>query len=150
MTDHFGVRPMPATRKPKAPATRTKTSPAPTPQASATAPVEFSAMHDNFFEAMGLPDAAERVAKTEMALAIERVVRTNGWNQKRAAEVLGIAASDVSDLFRGKLARFSQERLERLLNALDLDVVIQIGPRPAWKTHASVTVEQVAQFSRAS
>jgi len=56
----------------------------------------------------------------------------------------------VSDLLRGKLARFSQERLARFLNALDMDVVIQIGPRRAWKEEASVTVERVASFSRAS
>lgn len=112
--------------------------------------ITFSPMHDNVFEAMGLPDSAERLAKAEMALAIELVVKAKGWNQKRTAEVLAIAASDVSDLLRGKLARFSQERLARFLNALDMDVVIQIGPRRAWKDEASVTVERVASFSRAS
>lgn len=109
----------------------------------------LSPMHDNFFEALGVPDVAERVAKAEMALAIGRIVKVKAWSQKRTAEVLGVAAPDVSDLLRGKLARFSQERLERFLNALDMDVVIQIGPRPAWKSHASVTVEEVAHFSRA-
>lgn len=112
--------------------------------------ITFGPMHDNVFEAMGLPDAAERLAKAEMALAIDLIVKAKGWNQKRTAEELAIAASDVSDLLRGKLARFSQERLERFLNALDMDVVIRIGPRPAWKQHASVTVERVASFSRSS
>jgi len=145
---------MPTTRKPTggAPrgAGRSKKRAAPTARDREPEAITFSPMHDNFFEAMGLPDAPERLAKAEMASAIGRVVKTKEWSQKRTAEVLGVAASDVSDLLRGKLARFSQERLERFLNALDMDVVIQIGPRPVWKSHASITVEQVARFSRAS
>jgi predicted XRE-type DNA-binding protein len=131
-------------------ATREKKRAVPTTHDGEPEAIMFSPMHDNFFEAMGFPDAAERLAKAEMALAIGHVVKAKEWNQKHTAEVLGVAASDVSDLLRGKLARFSQERLERFLNALDMDVVIQIGPRPAWKSHASITVEQVAQFSRES
>jgi hypothetical protein len=45
---------------------------------------------------------------------------------------------------RGKLARFSQERLERFLNALDMDVQIRVRPRAAGKKQADVTVEFVA------
>ena len=47
--------------------------------------------------------------------------------------MLAIAPPDVSDLMRGKLARFSQERLERFLNALDMDVQIRVRPRAAGK-----------------
>lgn len=49
-----------------------------------------------------------------------------------------------------KLARFSQERLVRFLNALGMDVHIVIGPRPEGKTRADVTVERVASFRAAS
>ncbi|ODS59374.1 MAG: hypothetical protein ABS36_00070 [Acidobacteria bacterium SCN 69-37] len=45
---------------------------------------------------------------------------------------------------RGKLARFGQERLERFLNALDMDVQIRVRPRAAGKKQADVTVESVA------
>ena len=47
---------------------------------------------------------------------------------------------------RGKLARFSQERLERFLNALGMDVHIRVGPRAAGKKRANVTVDLVAAF----
>ena len=100
-------------------------------------------MQNNVFEAMGLPDAAERLAKTEMADAIALVVQARGWNQKRTAEALSIAASDVSDLFRGKLARFSQERLMRFLNALGMDVRIMIGPCHGGPARAGITVERI-------
>lgn len=47
--------------------------------------ITFSPIHYNFFEAMGLPHAAERLAKADMALAIRRVVKAHGWTQKRTA-----------------------------------------------------------------
>jgi predicted XRE-type DNA-binding protein len=100
----------------------------------------------NVFEDLRLPDAEERLAKAELARIIRGTIRERGWTQKKAASVLGIATSDVSDLMRGKLLRFSQERLERFLNALDLEIRIQVGPRPAGKKHAGVTVELVLAF----
>ena len=60
--------------------------------------------------------------------------------------MLGIVPPDVSDLVRGKLARFSQERLERFSNALGMDVRIQVGPRRKGKKHANATVELVGTF----
>jgi predicted XRE-type DNA-binding protein len=106
-------------------------------------------VHDssgNVFEDMGMPDAAERLAKAELARVVRREIRERGLTQAQAAEILGVKQPDVSDLVRGKLGRFSMERLERFLNALDLDVRIQVGPRPRWKEHAGITVEYVSSF----
>src|SRR3989304_4503256 len=83
-------------------------------------------VHDstgNVFHDMGMRDAEERLAKAELAT------------------LLGIQQPDVSDLPRGKLARFSITRLERFLNALDLEIRIQVGPRPPGKARAGFTVE---------
>jgi predicted XRE-type DNA-binding protein len=109
-------------------------------------PIAIEASSGNVFEDLGLPDAGERLAKAELARVIRNIVRDKKWTQRRAADVLGIAPPDVSDLIRGKLARFSQERLERFLNALDMDVHIRVGPRAAGKKQANVTVELVAAF----
>jgi predicted XRE-type DNA-binding protein len=109
-------------------------------------PIGIEPSTGNVFEDLGLPEAAERLAKAELARVIRKIVGDKGWTQRRAAQVLGIAPPDVSDLMRGKLARFSQERLERFLNALDMDVRIQVGPKRRGKKHASVTVELVGAF----
>lgn len=106
--------------------------------------IEIEAGSGNVFEDLGLPNASERLAKAGLARVIRVVVKRNGWTQRRAADELGIAASDVSDLMRGKLKRFSQERLERFLNKLDMDVHIQVRPRAASKKHADITVELFA------
>jgi predicted XRE-type DNA-binding protein len=108
--------------------------------------IEVEPGSGNVFEDLGLPDAAERLAKAELARVIRKIVADRGWTQRRAAAVLGIAAPDMSDLVRGKLARFSQERLERFLNALDMDIRIQVAPRRKGKKHAGVTVELVGAF----
>jgi len=63
-------------------------------------------------------NAGERLAKAELAREIRYIVKDKNWTRRRAADVLGIAPPDVSDLTRGKLARFTQERLERFLNSL--------------------------------
>jgi predicted XRE-type DNA-binding protein len=106
-------------------------------------------VHDssgNVFEDMGLPDAEERLAKAELARVIRREIDDRDLTQTEAARLLGISQPDVSDLVRGKLARFSMERLERFLNALDLEVRIQIGPRPRGKRRAGITVQIVGSF----
>lgn len=106
-------------------------------------------VHDstgNVFEDMGMRDAEERLAKAELARVIRRALRERSLTQYEAAALLGVKQPDVSDLMRGKLARFSRERLERFLNALDMEVRIQIGPRPSWKGHAGITVEVVGSF----
>jgi predicted XRE-type DNA-binding protein len=99
-----------------------------TTRTRATKAVAIEASSGNVFQDLGLPKAGERLAKAELARGIRHIIKIRGkhWTQRRAAEVLAIAPPDVSDLMRGKLARFSQERLERFLNALDMDVQIRV------------------------
>ena len=108
--------------------------------------LEMESSTGNVFEDLGLPDAAGRLAKAELARVIRKIVAGKGWTQRRTAAVLGIAPPDMSDLVRGKLSRFSQERLERFLNALDMDIRIQVGPKRRGKKQANVTVELVGAF----
>ena len=114
--------------------------------------VDLSNDHDvhdssgNVFRDMGMRDAEERLAKAELARIIRKAIRDRGLTQAQAADLLGAAQPDVSDLARGKLSRFSMERLERFLNALDIEIRIQVGPRPSWKQRAGITVEVVSSF----
>jgi predicted XRE-type DNA-binding protein len=116
------------------------------PKKSKAAEIKVHDSTGNVFEDMGMRDAEERLAKAELARVIRNEIRERGLTQSEAAEMLGVKQPDISDLTRGKLARFSMERLERFLNALDLEVRIQIGPRPAWKEHAGISVEVVGSF----
>ena len=106
-------------------------------------------VHDssgNVFQDMEMRDADERLAKAELARLVRREITARGLTQVEAANLLGIQQPDVSDLSRGKLARFSITRLERFLNALDLEIRIQVGPRPRGKARAGLTVQSVETF----
>jgi len=116
------------------------------PRKTKTPQIDVHESTGNVFEDMGMRDAEERLAKAELARVIRTEIRARGLSQVEAAELLGVKQPDISDLTRGKLARFSLERLERFLNALDLEVRIQVGPRPAWKEHAGISVEIVGSF----
>jgi len=106
-------------------------------------------IHDssgNVFHDMGMRDAEERLAKAELARLIRVAIRDRGITQAEAAELLGVTQLDVSDLVRGKLARFSMARLEKFLNHLDLEIRILVGPRPPEKAQAGISVQAVDSF----
>lgn len=94
----------------------------------------------NVFADLGFVDADARLAKAELARTIRLIIQKRGMTQRRAAAELGLATSDVSDLVRGKLARFSHERLERCLLALGMNVTIQVSPKAARATRAKLAV----------
>ena len=103
-------------------------------------------VHDssgNVFEDMAMRDAEERLAKAELARVVRRTIRDRGLTQQAAADLLSAKQPDVSDLMRGKLARFSMERLERFLIALDMEIRIQVRPRPSGKKRPGISVEVV-------
>jgi predicted XRE-type DNA-binding protein len=82
----------------------------------------------NVFADLGLPDPEERLAKADLAIAIAREIASRGMTQAEAAELLGVAQPDISNLRRGRLSGYSIERLTRLLNALGQDVEIRVCP----------------------
>jgi len=82
----------------------------------------------NVFADLGLSNPEERLAKADLAIAISREVQARGLTQAEAADLLGVAQPDVSNLMRGRLSGYSLERLTRLLNALGQDVEIRVRP----------------------
>ena len=108
--------------------------------------VTFTEVGDDLFEILGIPDAAYQVARVDLACAITREIRRRGLTQTKAARLLGIKQPDVSAIMNARIDGFSLERLERLLNALDMEVRIQVGPRPAGKERAGITVQVIESF----
>jgi predicted XRE-type DNA-binding protein len=83
----------------------------------------------NVFADLGLPGSGELIAKAALAQQIASIATHRHLTQAETARVLGTTQPKVSDLFAGKLAGFSMERLIRFLNALDRDVQIVITPK---------------------
>ena len=67
--------------------------------------------------------------KAKLSLHIAKIVEKNGWNQKKAAERMGIDQPKVSKILRGQLREFSVERLIDFLRAIgcDVDIVLRNG-----------------------
>jgi predicted XRE-type DNA-binding protein len=94
----------------------------------------------NVFADLELVAPDELLAKAELARQITSIATHRHLTQAQAARILGTTQPKVSDLFAGKLAGFSMERLMRFLNALDRDVRIVVCPKPRGRERATTTV----------
>jgi predicted XRE-type DNA-binding protein len=96
----------------------------------------------NVFRDLGLANADELLAKAELSLLITKAIRARALTQRSAATMLGVSPPDVSDLVRGKLTRFSYERLIRFLLRLGADVAIVVSAPPVRRRGARLRVVQ--------
>ena len=86
--------------------------------------IEAEQSSGNIFVDLGVPDPDEQLAKADLAIEIIRIIRERGLKQSQAAKILGVKQPTVSDLTRGKLDRFTIDRLSRFLNSLGWNVRI--------------------------
>jgi len=94
----------------------------------------------NVFADLGIPDAEEYLAKSELAVRIFKIVKTRRLTQSTAGKLLGLTQPKVSALLNGRLDGFSTERLFRFLNALGCDVRITVSrPHPKSRGRVEVT-----------
>ena len=98
---------------------------------------------DNVFADLGFPDAAERQIKTQLALAVNDLLKERKLKQREIAEVLNIPQPKVSALKNYRLDQFSVERLLAFLTCLDQDVEITIRPRPTASGAGHISVVAV-------
>ena len=89
----------------------------------------------NVFADIGLPNPEEALAKAEIARQVNRILVARKLSQAEAGVILGIAQPRVSDLFRGRLGRFSLDKLIDFAKRSGNDVEIRIKPsrRPRLK-----------------
>ena len=99
----------------------------------------FTRSSGNVFEDLQVAEPAEALAKSELAALIARALRARRLTQTAAAKVLGIDQPKVSELMRGRLTRFSTERLMAFLIRLGRDVEIVVRePRLTGRRSADV------------
>jgi predicted XRE-type DNA-binding protein len=93
----------------------------------------FTKSSGNVFADLQVSEPSEALAKSELAAIIAQALRARRLTQTAAARVLGIDQPKVSELLRGRLTRFSTERLLLFLLRLgrDVDIVVREGPASA-------------------
>ena len=75
--------------------------------------VEITKASDNLFEDLGFDkeEAANLLVRTDLMLDLSRLIKDKGLKQKEAAELMGVQQSLISDLVRGKIGRFTIDKL---------------------------------------
>lgn len=95
----------------------------------------------NVFADLGLPDAADRQLKVDLAMRLNALIARRRLTQTAAAERLGVSQPKVSALTHYKLDGFSAERLMGFLAALGQDVEIVVKDRPRARGAGRVSVK---------
>jgi predicted XRE-type DNA-binding protein len=85
---------------------------------------------DNVYADLGFDNPAEELAKAQLAMMIEDVIRERGLTQVAAARLMGVDQPKVSHILHGRLGGFSTQRLIEFLTALGRDVEIVVRPAP--------------------
>jgi predicted XRE-type DNA-binding protein len=89
----------------------------------------FTRSSGNIFVDLGLPNPEERLLKAELALEINRLLKSKGLTQSAAASVTGVQQPQLSNILRGKLSGTSVEKLLTIINRLGRRVEVRIGAR---------------------
>ncbi len=92
------------------------------------AKVKVTPSSGNVFAGLGIPNAAQYLAKAELARRICAIIAERKLTQTKAATLLGIDQTKMAALRRGLFDGFSSDRLFRILNQLGQDVEIAIKP----------------------
>ncbi len=94
----------------------------------------------NVYADLGYENPEEMLLKAHLVMLLSKAIKAKGLNQYQAAEVLGIDQPKVSALVRGQFRGYSLERLFKFLNALDLDVEVNVKSKPEEQERSYTTV----------
>lgn len=91
-------------------------------------PMELYESSGNIFKDLGYSDkeAASRLVRSELMQTARETIEMKGLTQQEAAKLLGIHQPRVSDLFQGRLSKFSIETLMDWLDKLGKKVVVTV------------------------
>lgn len=84
----------------------------------------------NVYADLGFENPAEELAKAQLAMMLDDVIRERGLTQLAAAKLMGVDQPKVSHIVHGRLGGFPTQRLMEFLTALGRDVEIVVRPAP--------------------
>jgi predicted XRE-type DNA-binding protein len=90
--------------------------------------VTFVEGSDNIFRDLGFSDAeaVNLLARSELMMAIEKTIKERGLSQTEAAKLLGVGQPRLSDLYNGKIERFTVDMLMKWLAKLGKNVTVKV------------------------
>ena len=94
----------------------------------------------NVFEDLEIPNPEEYLAKTRLAVIINRIISKSELTQREAAKMLDLSKSQFSALSEGLLDDFSIQHLFSLIRKLDCQVEIIVSGTPAHNPAAEISI----------
>ncbi len=94
----------------------------------------------NVFEDTSHPYPEEAKAKSDLARQIYKIIKSRNLTQKEAAKLMGVDQPHVSNIIRGKLSRYSIDRLMRILRLLGRDIEIRVKVHTRRSTPSRLSV----------
>jgi predicted XRE-type DNA-binding protein len=90
--------------------------------------IEFEEGSGNVFDDLGLDDADELFARSQIGFHVHQLIESKNLKQKEIGQLLGIAQPDVSHLMNGHFSRFTADKLMDFVRRLDHKMIITISP----------------------
>jgi len=89
--------------------------------------MKISKSYRNVFEALeDNPAMAQNLKiRSELMIALRQYIEDEGLGQKEAAEVFGVHQPRISDLMRGKIDKFTIDRLVNMLARIGKTVKVK-------------------------
>ena len=91
-------------------------------------PEDVTLTIESAFHALGLDDADDLVIRADLMHTISRIIKQRQLTQTEVGALIGMDQPRVSALIRGKISKFSTERLLKALSDLGQDVELRIVP----------------------
>lgn len=112
--------------------------------------IEAHVSSGNVFADVRHPHPEEAQAKSDLAIQIYQIIEQRKLTQSEAAKILGIDQPKVSDIIRGKLSKYSIDRLIRFLRLLGNDIEILVTRHQNKSSSPTLCVKHGSKSSRAS
>ncbi|MDE0424911.1 MAG: XRE family transcriptional regulator [Candidatus Poribacteria bacterium] len=106
--------------------------------------IKYEVGSGNVFKDLGLPEPEERLAKARLVFIIDDLITERCLRRGKAAKILGISKSELSDLLDGLFDDFSVDYLLLLLRRLDHDVEVVLHRKSADASTISISVSTAA------
>lgn len=99
---------------------------------------EFEAGSGNVFADLGLEDADEMYARSQIGFHVHSILKDRKLKQREIASLLGVKQPEVSHLMNGHFSRFTTDKLLEFLKRLDRKVTIRISPHKPGEPYQEV------------
>ena len=91
--------------------------------------IEVEKSSGNIFRDLEIPDPEEHLAKCRLVFIIDDIITKRRLRRSKAAKILGIPKSELSDLLDGLFRDFSMTALFSMLEKLNHEIEIVVHQR---------------------